>query len=300
MDSLQNRKTTIQIEVEKSLSKKFGERVEIFDSNSIGGGCINNASKIKTNVGNFFLKWNANCQSDMFIREKESLNELKEAAGQHLHIPEVITAQTVDLTPGFLVLEFFHQKFSTSADEEKLGRGLAQIHKYSAKKFGFYSNNYCGATLQNNRWKDSWIEFYRDNRLRFLLNLIQIKYQLPVSEIKVYDKLLDRIPKLIPEKSEAVLIHGDLWSGNFMISEKGPVLIDPAAYYANREMELAIMTMFSGFSRRFYAAYNDVNPLHSSWKEQNGIYQIYHLLNHFYLFGGTYQKQALNIAKHYL
>ena len=104
----------------------------------------------------------------------------------------------------------------------------------------------------------------------------------------------------MPEESESVLIHGDLWSGNFMISEKGPVLIDPASYYADREMEFAIMTMFGGFSKRFYDAYNEVNPLPADWRQRNRLYQLYHVLNHYYLFGGAYRTQALSIAKSYL
>jgi len=116
----------------------------------------------------------------------------------------------------------------------------------------------------------------------------------------IYDKLLNRISTLIPEESVPVLIHGDLWSGNYMISKNGPALIDPASYYADREMEFAIITMFGGFSRRFYDAYNEINPLPAGWKQRNSLYQLYHVLNHYYLFGGGYRAQALQIAKSYV
>ncbi len=291
---------SVLIEVEKQLSINFGCVVKIFASNSIGGGCINHASKIETNVGTFFLKWNADCAADIFIREAESLIELKKAADKNLIIPEVFVSKKVDFTPGFLVQEYLPPGYSNIQGDEKLGRGLAFIHQYKKGEFGFYNNNYCGATLQNNSWTNNWIEFFRDNRLRFLLNLIQKERPLPASEMKVYDKLLNRIPKLIPENSDSVLIHGDLWSGNFMISEQAPVLIDPAAYYANREMEFAIITMFGGFSQRFYDAYNEVNPLPHNWKQRNKLYQLYHILNHYYLFGGGYQSQTLSVAKSFL
>ncbi len=248
----------------------------------------------------FFLKWNANCPVDIFIREAESLAELKKAADDNLLIPEVFTSKKVDSTPGFLVQEYLPTAFSNSNSDEKLGRGLAFIHQYKKEQFGFYNNNYCGATLQNNSWTKSWIEFFRDNRLRFLLNLIRKERPLPASELKMYDKLLDRIPELIPEKSEPVLIHGDLWSGNFIVSKKGPVLIDPASCYADREMEFSIITMFGGFSQQFYDAYNEVNLLPSDWRQRNKLYQLYHILNHYYLFGGGYQSQALSVAKSYL
>lgn len=295
-----NNNNPIFIDIENQLSIKFGCEVKIIASNFIGGGCINHASKIETNVGNFFLKWNANCPADIFIREAESLTELKKAADINLLIPEVFVSKKADSTPGFLVQEYLPPGNSNSKSDEKLGRGLAFIHRYKNENFGFFNNNYCGATLQNNSWTKSWVEFFRENRLRFLLNLIQKERPLPASEMKVYHILLDRISKLIPNNSDSVLIHGDLWSGNFMISKQVPILIDPAAYYANREMEFAIITMFGGFSQKFYDAYNEVNPLAADWQKRNMLYQLYHILNHYYLFGGGSQSQALRVAKSYL
>lgn len=300
MSSSQNLNSLLKTKLEDFLTGKFGEHVEVVESTSIGGGCINNASKIKTNVGEFFIKWNANCQPDIFIREEESLKELKIAATDYLIIPEVFAAKAVGSTPGFLIQEFLHEKYSASYDDEKLGRGLALIHQHRNNQFGFYNNNYCGATLQNNSWKKNWGEFFRDNRISYLLYLIQKERPLPSSEMKIYNKLLEKIPDLIPNNSIPVLIHGDLWSGNFMFSEKGPALIDQASYYADREMEFAIMTLFGGFSVRFYAAYNEVYLLEPDWKLRNNLYQLYHILNHYYLFGGSYRIQALSIAKSYL
>jgi protein-ribulosamine 3-kinase len=291
---------SIQADAEKLLSERFGKKIVINSFTSIGGGCINHATKIETNVGPFFLKWNANCQNDIFLREAESLKELKKAAGNYLVIPEVYVAKIVDDTPGFLVQDYLPVRISKSDDDEKLGRGLAVIHQFRSSKFGFYHNNYCGATLQNNTWKKSWADFFRDNRIHFLLDQIQKSRPLPSSKIKTYNKLLDKIPDLLPEKSIPVLIHGDLWSGNFIISENGPALIDPASYFADREMEMAIMTMFGGFSQRFYNSYNEVNPLPYDWEKRNRLYQLYHFLNHYFLFGGGYQNQALRIAEYFV
>ncbi|MCG6187749.1 fructosamine kinase family protein [Maribellus maritimus] len=300
MSLFQNKSLRIEEEVEKALSKKFEKNVKIQSSGSLGGGCINHASKIKTNVGEFFLKWNANCAADIFLREAESLKELNKVANEEILVPEVFASKMVDNTPGFLVQEFLPPRYSKAGDDEKLGAGLAVIHKYTNKNNGFYNDNYCGATQQNNRWNKNWAEFFRDNRLGFLLELIQDERPLPASEMQAYEKLLTRIPALVPEESTPVLIHGDLWSGNYMITEKGPALIDPAAYYADREMEFAIMTMFGGFSQRFYDAYNSVNPLFSDWRDRNQLYQLYHVLNHYYLFGGGYQSQAYQIARYYI
>lgn len=300
MIRFQNNSIKLPEIVSLSLSGVFGQNVVISQMRNLGGGCINNASKLETNCGNFFLKWNANCQSDIFVREAESLKELKKAAADFLTIPEVYAFKEVNDTPGFLILEYLENKGSSFNSDEKLGRGLARIHQYKSSEFGFYNNNYCGSTLQNNSWKAGWTEFFRENRLRFLLKLIEKEKPLPASEMLIYEKLLDRIPVLIPNDSVPVLIHGDLWSGNYMISANGPALIDPASYYADREMEFAIITMFGGFSQRFYDAYNEVNPLPHDWRSRNSLYQLYHILNHYYLFGGGYRNQGLQIAKSYI
>uniref|UniRef100_UPI003216D441 fructosamine kinase family protein n=1 Tax=uncultured Draconibacterium sp. TaxID=1573823 RepID=UPI003216D441 len=286
--------------MEQYLTDEFNEQVNIASAKQIGGGCINHASKIETSIGPLFLKWNINCSADMFLREAESLKELARATSDLLKVPKVFCAKQVDSTPGFLVQEYFPPAYATDGDDEKLGQGLAIIHQFENDKYGFLKNNYCGATPQNNSWKGRWGDFYVENRLRYLLKLIQNQRPIPVSEMVVYDKLLERIPALIPSETKAVLIHGDLWSGNYMHTSNGPALIDPAAYYADREMEFAIITMFGGFSSRFYSAYNDINPLEKDWRNRNPLYQLYHVLNHFYLFGGAYQRQALSIAKRFV
>ncbi len=102
----QNLNSTINEEVEKTLTDKFGKQVKITSSSALGGGCINHASKIETNTGSFFLKWNANGAEDIFLREAESLQELKKAAGNELIVPEVYAAKAVNATPGFLVQEY--------------------------------------------------------------------------------------------------------------------------------------------------------------------------------------------------
>lgn len=293
-------KQLIKRDVEAQLSKYFGKHVEVSLSGSVGGGCINNASLLKSSEGEFFIKWNASCPADIFIQEATSLKELKKAAEGKLIIPEVLAAKEVNDTPGFLVLEYLTAGIREVNTEEKLGHGLAAIHKFTHDSFGFYSNNYCGSTPQDNSWKTNWIEFFSDNRLGYLIRLIERSRSLPADDIRLYDRLLGKITELLPKRSVPVLIHGDLWSGNYMITAKGPALIDPASYYADREMEMGIMTMFGGFSSRFYDAYEEVNPLPAGWTERNRLYQLYHVLNHYYLFGGSYRNQARQIALEYV
>ncbi|WP_297098342.1 fructosamine kinase family protein [uncultured Draconibacterium sp.] len=284
--------------VEERLSEVFGELVKVASSSALSGGCINHASKIDTNCGSFFLKWNSNCESDIFTREAESLKELSKASDGTVCIPKVLYAKEVDETPAFLMMEYLEP--GGTDQSERLGRGLAKIHKYQQDDFGFYSDNYCGATTQNNNWGKSWISFYRDKRLSFLINMIRESRGLDSSYLRLFEKLLDRLELLIPNEEKASLIHGDLWSGNYMLTKNGPALIDPAASYSHREMEFGIVTMFGGFSSRFFAAYNEEFPLDAGWRDRNQLYQLYHVLNHYYLFGGGYLQQAVSIAKRYL
>ena len=300
MKLFQNNNQLIFKMVASSISDKIGQQVIINSDRCLGGGCINHASKLETSAGNFFLKWNSGCAADIFIREAESLTELKKAAGEFLIVPEVIVAKLVDNTPGFLVLEYLESDRTAYGNEEKLGRGLAIIHKFVNSQFGFDADNYCGSTPQNNSWNKSWPDFFRENRLRYLLNLIDKEHPLILDDRRIFEKLLNRIDYLLTAESVPSLIHGDLWSGNFMISEKGPALIDPASYFADREMEFAIMTMFGGFTQRVYDAYCEIYPLPDNWQQRNELYQLYHVLNHYYLFGGGYLNRAIQIAKRYV
>lgn len=300
MSFLKNRNSALFSEVEKHLSEKLGQKIVVKSSKVLGGGCINNASKLETNHGTFFLKWNSDCSSDMFLREAESLEELRKASDGHLIIPRVFAKKEVDDLPGFLVLEYLEPGYGKGNQDEILGRGLAVIHKFASEKFGFYHNNYCGSTLQNNTFIDNWPEFFRDSRLGFLMNMIEKERPLPNDKMILFERLLNKIDNIVSEDSKPALIHGDLWSGNYMNTVSGPALIDPASYYADREMEFGIITMFGGFSNRFYSAYNEVFPLLPDWRERNPLYKLYHVLNHYYLFGGGYLSQALEIARKYL
>ncbi len=293
-------KADLYKDIETRLSEYFGKEVVITSSSAVGGGCINNASRLETTTGTFFLKWNSNCAGDMFLREAQGLREMKKACKGSLIIPEVYAVSSMGENSGYIVLEYLNPGYMSSGGDEALGSGLAQMHKFTNDRFGFYDDNYCGTTPQNNSWTTGWTEFFRDNRLRYLLGLIQKRRPFSAGERHIYDRLLDRIPDMLPQESVPVLIHGDLWSGNYMITAKGPALIDPAAYYADREMEMSIMTLFGGFSGRFFEGYNEVNPLPPGWKERNKLYQLYHILNHYHLFGGGYGSQALHVAKMFI
>ena len=277
-----------------------GLSVRLLNSHSVGGGCINNAVKISTSVGDFFLKWNASGPSDLFLKEAAGLQEMVQDDNPYLVIPKVIWSKETNEFPGLLLMECLLPASNTSGFDEKLGRGIARLHRKTATAYGFHHSNYCGTTVQDNRWMESWPYFYAQRRIWALVKQINITRGIPTGDLKIYERLIERIPQLLAHATIPSLIHGDLWSGNYMYTANGPALIDPACYYADREMELGMMQLFGGFSARVYQAYHEEYPLLNGWQERIPLYQLYHLLNHYLLFGGSYGSQALEIAKRYL
>lgn len=285
--------------VETEFEKEFGHTLGIKKAQAVGGGCINQAFRIETFSESYFLKLNYNGPSDMFIREAESLREFQKSDNEFIVFPKPLLAKEIDHKPGYLLTDYIEPGISGN-DDEKLGRGIACLHQVCNNSFGFKSNNYCGATIQDNSYKDSWVSFYTENRIGHLIRLIRERRGWNSSDNKLSDSFLRKVSDLLPPGSMPSLIHGDLWSGNYMYSQKAPALIDPCASYCDREFEMGIMTMFGGFSPKVYAAYNEFYPLPSGWRDRNLIYQLYHVLNHYYLFGGYYKNQAMDIMKQYL
>lgn len=288
----------IQLCIER-LQDIYGSSVQLIRCDSVGGGCINNAERLTTSAGNFFLKWNSHAPADMFEKEAVGLFEMSQAESI-LIIPKVIWSKVAGELPGLLLMEYLEAPVSTAGFDEKLGQGIAQMHRKTAYGFGFHQDNYCGTTIQENDWTNSWIEFYAQKRIYSLVRRIVSVRGMSKDDQLVYDKLVDRLPQLLAHDTRPSLIHGDLWSGNYMFTVSGPALIDPACYYADREMELGMMKLFGGFSSRVWEAYQLEFPLLPEWKQRIPLYQLYHILNHYLLFGGSYGWQALDIAKSYL
>lgn len=283
----------------QKLSDQFGTTVQLIRYQPVGGGCINNAAKLTTSVGEFFLKWNAHAPADMFMKEAAGLKEMA-LAGSSLIIPKVIWSKEADEAPGLLLMEYLSGPASTAGFDEKLGQGIARMHRKTAANYGFHHDNYCGTTVQENTWTTNWAEFYAQNRIYSLVLKIKSQRGMSSEDQRIYERLVDRLPQLLAHETRPSLIHGDLWSGNFMYIANGPALIDPACYYADREMELGMMKLFGGFSARVWDAYQSEFPLPPEWKQRIPLYQLYHILNHYLLFGGSCGWQALDIAKSYL
>jgi len=260
---------------------------KIISSSPLGGGCIGSCYKVITSSGNYFVKYYSKAGIS-----KEEAHGLKELANSNtVKVPEALKFDDHSL-----VLDFISQGSKKENFQKKLGTELALLHKTKAPRYGFYENNHIGSTSQINIEKENWIDFYIENRL---------DYQVSISEdkdiIQNYKNLRTKIPEILAGSiEEPSLIHGDLWGGNVISNEEGePVLIDPAVYYGNREMELAMTRLFGGFTEEFYNSYNREYPMKKNWKERQNIYKLYHILNHFNLFGSSYKHQVLELMTGY-
>ncbi len=261
---------------------------KVLSSSPLSGGCIGNSYRVRTIDCEYFVKHYTKAGIS-----REEAHGIKELAGsQSAKIPELI-----NFDDHFIVLEFITQNPRVADFQKKLGKDLARLHNSGNSQYGFYEDNHIGSTPQKNAYKKQWINFYIENRLDYQVAISKDKHI-----INNYEKLRIKIPEILEDSEEPpCLIHGDLWSGNVISNEKGePVLIDPAAYYGHRELELAMTQLFGGFTGEFYSSYNDEYPLKKDWKKRQDIYKLYHILNHFNIFGQSYKYQALELMKTYL
>ena len=271
------------------LGNALNTTITVNGESSIVGGCINNAIKINTDKGLFFVKWNTNAKANMFQTEYNGLKVLKDT--NTIRIPNVLC-----FDDDFLILEFIPPSNPNNAFWEVFGQKLALMHKQTHSKFGLDFDNYIGSLYQDNTQNKNWTEFFIQNRMQAQLSIGNFSGTL----LSDFDKLFQKLPNLFPNEKPA-LLHGDLWNGNFLAKNGDtPMLIDPAIYYGNREIDIAMSKLFGGFNSDFYFAYNESHPLENGWKERIQICNLYPLLVHVNLFGGAYINQVKNILSYYV
>ncbi len=255
----------------------------IVDMRAVGGGDINEAWRIVLADGRLaFAKTNDAAPPDMFEREAEGLAWLAEANA--LRIPEVLA-----VGEEFLVLELIEPAKKAGDFGERLGRGLAALHRFGADRFGWTANNYIGNLPQDNEAELDWPTFYGQRRLMAQLEMAIERGRASAAMRRDMAKLVSRLTSLVGPSEPPSRLHGDLWAGNCHVAGDGaPVLIDPAVYGGHREMDLAMMKLFGGFSDQVFAAYDEAWPLAEGWRERISLYQLYPLMVHVNLFGGSY------------
>lgn len=285
---------TIKYKIESVIEDK------IISQKPVSGGCINDAETVTTQSGRtFFIKTNCNSLKDMFIREANGLRELAKA--NIIRVPKVLYADE-----DFLIIENILPQNRNKLFWEIFGRNFARLHNFKSNRYGFYEDNYIGSTPQLNIVSRTesldWTEFYFNKRLLYQYNLAE-KNGYAGEELRITFSQLENKIYLVLKDSNAIpsLLHGDLWSGNYITDETGNAcLIDPAVYYGHREADLAMTKLFGGFDNRFYSAYNEEYPLDNGYEYRENIYKLYHVLNHLNLFGTAYYQQALSLIKYYL
>ena len=270
-----------------AISQKTGRPFRLRKKNSLSGGCINQCFQLEGNDSSFFLKQNRKSFLTFFEAEALALDEIKKT--DSVRVPEVITFGTTD-DSAFLVLEFIPEGLSNNEGQRKLGIQLATLHKIQKPYFGWQCDNCIGATPQPNPLTQDWISFYRNSRLVHQFNLAHQKSVFFDGE----DALINNLEFFFHDYSPyPSLLHGDLWGGNTgYTSEGGPFIFDPASYYGDRESDLAFTYMFGGFNSSFYQGYEETFPLHKGFSIRKILYNLYHELNHFNLFGGGYADSA--------
>jgi len=277
--------------VEKAISDYTGNHYKISSQQEINGGCINSAYKISNGETDWFVKTNKASLIDMFASEAESLNEMAES--NTIKVPRVLCYDRVE-RHSFLVMEYL--PLNGSADMEKFAQQLADMHRVTSSTFGWHRDNVIGSTTQINNKKNDWIDFWREERLGFQLELAQ-KNGCGRELIKQGERLTDCLDEFFGDyRPQASMLHGDLWSGNYAaLDDATPVIFDPAFYYGDRESDIAMTTLFGGFNQQFYQAYNDAWPLDEGHQQRKALYNLYHIINHFNLFGGGYEMQAVGM-----
>ncbi len=264
---------------------------------SVGGGCINTTYVLSDGTRQFFVKTNRAALLDMFEAEFAGLKEITQS--NTIKTPHPVCFGE-DGTLAYLVMEYLPTGGGDSQSAQKLGQNLAAMHRVTQEDYGWYRDNTIGSTPQINQPSTDWITFWRDRRLAFQLELAAKKGYRGRLQQKG-ELLLTRMEAFFPQLPRASLLHGDLWSGNYAVTQSGePVIFDPAVYYGDRETDLAMTELFGGFPANFYAAYNDVYALDEGYSVRKTLYNLYHIINHLNLFGGGYGGQAERMIEHLL
>ncbi len=270
---------------------------EVVALTPVPGGDINDAYRVGLADGRtVFAKARAGVPADFFAAEADGLARL--AATGTVTVPVVVAVD-----PAFLVLEWIEPGRPAATHDETLGRALADLHRAPCAGFGLERSNYIGTVPQDNGPAPTWPAFFAERRLRPLVAAALARGALP-GGAKTIEPLLERVIDRLDERcgppEPPSLLHGDLWGGNAMVGADGlPVLIDPAVHGGHREIDLAMMRLFGGFSARVFAAYQEAAPLADGHEERVRLYQLPPLLVHAVLFGGGYGTTVVNVLRRY-
>jgi fructosamine-3-kinase len=272
-------------ELERALCHRLA--VDRVRARPVSGGDINDAYRIECSLGTLFVKTNPHAPATLFPAEARGLEWLRFAGC--LRIPEVKAVSEPDEPVRYLVLEFIEAGRPSRDFDDRLGQGLAALHRSGAPAFGLDHDNFIGSLPQSNTPEASWAEFYVKQRLEPQLARATRAGRASYAMRRGFERLFVAMRNLVGPHEPPSRLHGDLWGGNLHVDSEGaPCLVDPAVYAGHREMDLAMMRLFGGFSERLFAAYNEAFPLAPGFEDRVPLYQLYPLMVHVNLFGGSY------------
>lgn len=278
-------------DIAQAITDATGKSFVLDGQSGIGGGCINTAMKINGSGREYFVKLNSAKLLAMFEAEADGLRDIATAKAVRVPLP-ICTG--ISGNQAFIVMEYLAMGGRGGGTVmARFGEQLAQMHRHTAEQFGWHRDNTIGSTPQLNDWMDDWIYFWGEQRLGYQLELAG-KHGIGARTLQKGEQLQGTLNAFFtgyaPEPS---ILHGDLWSGNYGISRDGePVIFDPAVYFGDREADLAMTELFGGFGSEFYAGYQAAWPLDAGYQQRKTLYNLYHILNHYNLFGGGYASQA--------
>lgn len=275
------------------LNTIFQKSTSILNETVVSGGSINSAYKINLKNHNpLFLKINHRRLAFMFQTEYHALKEIENT--ETISVPKAIS-YGVFKECSYLLLSWVSFSSPNSNGWKNLGQQLAHLHLHQRKQFGWQHDNVIGSTKQLNSFSNNWVDFFIEKRLDFQIGLAK-KNGLSVDN---REALFQSFKNLFNSyEPKASLIHGDLWSGNVAFDHnQKPYIFDPAFHYGDRECDLAMTELFGGFSNDFYNSYHLTYPLDHNYQTRKEYYQLYHILNHYNLFGGGYGNQALTLIQ---
>lgn len=277
------------------IAEIIGEKIKAF--RPVSGGDISKAFLLETSQNRYFLKTNNHQEAlIMFLAEKLGLETIYKT--NTIAVPEVFYCGTFE-KQSWLLLEYIEPKRPEKKDFQKLGTKLAALHNISQTSFGFNSDNYIGRLLQSNKPHLNWEDFYCHERILPQLTLAKTKGLISNNEIPEITSILNVLKNMFCNVKPS-LLHGDLWSGNFIIATNGqPFLIDPAIYFGHHELDIAMSKLFGGFDPSFYEAYQEYYPVAENFGASIDLYQLYYLLVHLNMFGSSYYGSVKGILSRY-
>ncbi len=275
-------------QIAKEISQVTGKTFQIDDRRSVGGGCINQGYAVSGRGQTYFVKLNQANAVEMFAAEALGLKQMLDT--KTIRVPKPL-CWGITGNSSYIAMEWLQFGNANSQSWQAMGCQLAAMHRVKgALQFGWDRNNTIGSTPQINTWTDNWADFFAEHRIGYQLKLAKARGGSFPDYSKVVEAVREQLNNRTPEPS---LVHGDLWSGNAACTVDGePVILDPATYWGDREVDLAMTELFGGFPAAFYRGYNQIWQLDDGYQQRKTIYNLYHILNHFNLFGGGYGSQA--------